>query len=89
MDEIVGVGDIPAERVGLPGILVTRVVKKTVEPDAFLTGKVVVSADRKKTTVTLESFDKDNPARLNTLGTFVVNTDRFVLRDVTLIGSAP
>jgi 3-oxoacid CoA-transferase len=33
VDEIVGVGDIPAERVGLPGILVTRVVKKTVEPD--------------------------------------------------------
>jgi len=29
----VGVGEIPAERVGLPGILVTRVVKKTVEPD--------------------------------------------------------
>jgi 3-oxoacid CoA-transferase len=33
VDEIVDVGEIPAERVGLPGILVTRVVKKTVEPD--------------------------------------------------------
>jgi 3-oxoacid CoA-transferase len=33
VDEIVEVGEIPAERVGLPGILVTRVVKKTVEPD--------------------------------------------------------
>jgi 3-oxoacid CoA-transferase len=33
VDEIVGVGEIPAERVGLPGILVARVVKKTVEPD--------------------------------------------------------
>jgi 3-oxoacid CoA-transferase len=33
VDEIVGVGEIPAERVGLPGILVHRVVKKTVEPD--------------------------------------------------------
>src|SRR5215472_11425630 len=33
VDEIVGVGDIPAERVGLPGILVSRVVQKTVEPD--------------------------------------------------------
>jgi 3-oxoacid CoA-transferase len=33
VDEIVGVGEIPAERVGLPGILVSRVVKKTVEPD--------------------------------------------------------
>src|SRR3981081_3125790 len=33
VDEIVPVGEIPAERVGLPGILVTRIVKKTVEPD--------------------------------------------------------
>jgi 3-oxoacid CoA-transferase len=33
VDEIVDVGEIPAERVGLPGILVTRVVQKTVEPD--------------------------------------------------------
>src|SRR5437588_4592117 len=34
VDEIVGVGEIPAERVGLPGILVSRIVKKTVEPDS-------------------------------------------------------
>src|SRR5918911_1516968 len=33
VDEIVDVGEIPAENIGLPGILVTRVVKKTVEPD--------------------------------------------------------
>lgn len=33
VDEIVDVGVIPAERIGLPGILVTRIVKKTVEPD--------------------------------------------------------
>jgi len=33
VDEIVEVGEIPAERVGLPGILVSRVVQKTVEPD--------------------------------------------------------
>ncbi len=33
VDEIVDVGEIPAERVGLPGILVTRIVHKTVEPD--------------------------------------------------------
>jgi len=33
VDEIVGVGDIPPEMVGLPGILVHRVVKKTIEPD--------------------------------------------------------
>jgi 3-oxoacid CoA-transferase len=33
VDEIVDVGQIDPERVGLPGILVTRVVKKTIEPD--------------------------------------------------------
>src|SRR6266536_2810987 len=33
VDEIVDVGEIPAELVGLPGILVSRVVRKTVEPD--------------------------------------------------------
>src|SRR6266849_4157418 len=33
VDEIVPVGEIPAERGGLPGILVTRVGKKTVERD--------------------------------------------------------
>lgn len=33
VDEIVDVGEIDPERVGLPGILVSRVVKKTVEPD--------------------------------------------------------
>ncbi len=33
VDEIVDIGEIPAELIGLPGILVHRVVKKTVEPD--------------------------------------------------------
>jgi 3-oxoacid CoA-transferase len=33
VDEIVDVGVIPAERIGLPGILVSRVVQKTIEPD--------------------------------------------------------
>jgi 3-oxoacid CoA-transferase len=33
VDEIVEVGEIPAERVALPGVLVSRVVRKTVEPD--------------------------------------------------------
>ena len=33
VDEIVDVGEIDPERVGLPSILVSRVVKKTVEPD--------------------------------------------------------
>jgi 3-oxoacid CoA-transferase len=34
VDEIVDVGEIPRENVGLPGIFVSRVVKATVEPDA-------------------------------------------------------
>jgi 3-oxoacid CoA-transferase len=33
VDEIVDVGAINPERVGLPGILISRVVRKTVEPD--------------------------------------------------------
>ncbi len=33
VDEIVGVGEIDPERVGLPGVLVSRVVRKTIEPD--------------------------------------------------------
>jgi 3-oxoacid CoA-transferase len=33
VDEIVDMGEIPAERVGLPSILVSRVVQKTIEPD--------------------------------------------------------
>lgn len=33
VDEIVEVGQMPNESVGLPGILVSRVVEKTVEPD--------------------------------------------------------
>src|SRR5260370_23769201 len=33
VDEVVPVGEISAEQVGLPGILVTRIVQNTVEPD--------------------------------------------------------
>jgi 3-oxoacid CoA-transferase len=33
VDEIVDVGEIDPESVGLPGIIVSRIVKKTVEPD--------------------------------------------------------
>jgi 3-oxoacid CoA-transferase len=33
VDEIVDVGVIPSENIGLPGILVHRVVQKTIEPD--------------------------------------------------------
>lgn len=53
-----------------------------VDPDAFLTGKLTLSKDRKKTTVELECFDKDAPQKLQSLGTFTIDTDRFVLRDM-------
>jgi hypothetical protein len=55
---------------------------KTVTPDAFVTGKVTLSKDRKKTIVTLEAFDRTAPADLRKLGTITLNTDRFVLRDL-------
>ncbi len=45
VDEIVEVGEIPAEHVGLPGVLVSRVVQKTVEPD---TGGLAVRRDADK-----------------------------------------
>jgi 3-oxoacid CoA-transferase len=34
VDDIVDVGVIPAERVGLPAVLTSRIVRKTVEPDS-------------------------------------------------------
>jgi hypothetical protein len=55
---------------------------RRVKADAFLTGKVTLSKDRRKTTVTLECFDKDDPATLAVLGTYELDTDRFVLRDL-------
>jgi hypothetical protein len=55
---------------------------KSVTPDAFLTGKVTLSKDRKATSLTLECFDKAEPARLRTLTTVKVGTDRAVLRDL-------
>ncbi|MFO0878727.1 MAG: hypothetical protein U0840_15405 [Gemmataceae bacterium] len=55
---------------------------KTASPDAFLTGKVSLSKDRKKTLVTLESFDRANPAELHRLGSITVDTDHFILRDL-------
>ncbi len=56
--------------------------RKQVSPDAFLTGKVTLSPDRKKTTVALECFDKDAPNSTTTLGTLDLDTDRFILRDL-------
>jgi hypothetical protein len=53
-----------------------------VAADAFVTGKVVLSKDRKKTTVTLECFDKDDPTKMYELSATTIDTDRFILRDL-------
>lgn len=50
--------------------------------DAFVTGKVTVSKDRKQTTVALEAFDRADPMKLQSLGSFALDTDRFILRDL-------
>jgi hypothetical protein len=55
---------------------------RRVMPDAFVTGKVALSKDRKKTTVTLEAFDRDAPGELRQLAKLTMDTDRFVLRDL-------
>jgi hypothetical protein len=54
---------------------------ETVKVDAFLTGKVVNTGDRKKTTVTIESFSKADPA-LKTLAEFTLDTDSSLARDL-------
>jgi len=54
---------------------------KMVKADAFITGKVTVGKDG-KTTLALECFDRANPATFQRLGTFTIDTDRFVWRDL-------
>lgn len=53
-----------------------------VTPEVFLTGKVTLSKDRRKTTVALEAFDRKDPATVRTLRTFECPTDAGVLRDL-------
>jgi hypothetical protein len=53
-----------------------------VTPEVFLTGKVTLSQDRRKTTVALEAFDRKNPAAVRNLATLSFPTDRGVLRDL-------
>jgi hypothetical protein len=50
--------------------------------DAFLTGKVQVSPDLRKTTVYVEMFDRKNPASMTLLAEFTVKTDHVILADI-------
>jgi hypothetical protein len=54
---------------------------RTAKADAFLTGKVELTKDRSKTTVTVEYFDRDEPGKLKTLARFTETTSVYVLRD--------
>lgn len=56
--------------------------KQTAVPDAFLTGKVSLSKDRKKTLIALEVFDRHNPGELRKVGALTLDTDHFILRDL-------
>jgi hypothetical protein len=57
--------------------------RERVEPDAFITGKVALSAGWRQTTLTLEYFDRRRPEVLRPLGKpITVATDRFILRDL-------
>jgi hypothetical protein len=53
-----------------------------VSADAFVTGKVSISPDYAKTTVTVEAFDKAQPEKFFNLLTFDVPTDRLLLADL-------
>ncbi len=63
--------------------------RDTVKADAFITGKVTVSKDYKKTSMEVLAFDKDNPTRLVTLASFTIPTDRNILRDLGLSFALP
>jgi hypothetical protein len=56
--------------------------RSKVKPDVFLTGKVELSKDLKKTTMTIQSFDKGDPVKFQTLAAFTIPTDRSMLRDL-------
>src|SRR5262249_35933675 len=55
--------------------------KKTVQADAFLTGLVTVSPDRKKCTVEITWFDTRDP-NIRTLRQFSLVPDRDLMRDL-------
>jgi hypothetical protein len=55
---------------------------KSAKADAFLTGKVELSKDRSKTTLTVEYFDKNEPGKSKQLAKFTETTSVTVLRDI-------
>lgn len=76
----------PAERAKLFAVRYPLAWKanRQVKPDLFLTGELVLSKDRKRSTLTVESFDSESPKNLRTVATFRVPTDRGILRDLGL-----
>jgi len=73
----------PAERKKLFGVDYPLAwdVKAKVKADAFVTGKAAMSADLKKTTVTLEAFDARSGEKLAKVAEFTMDTDRNLVRD--------
>jgi len=55
---------------------------RSVKADAFLTGKVTVSPDRKKTRLELQLFDRQQPEKLQELAAFDVPTPLSIVRDL-------
>ncbi len=55
---------------------------RKVKADAFLTGVVKLPADLEKTTVVIQAFTAKEPAKLQTVAQFTVDTDRGILRDL-------
>lgn len=54
---------------------------RKVKADAFLTGTVRLAADLARTTVVIEAFSAKDPAALDPVAEFTVDTDRSILRD--------
>ena len=81
----------PAERAKLFAVRYPLAWKadRQVKPDLFLTGRLVLAKDRKRATLTIESFDRDRPETLRTVATVHVPTDRALLRDLALPISLP
>jgi hypothetical protein len=55
---------------------------KRVSVDAFLTGVIKPSRDMKTTTVTIQAFDRKEPAKLRQVVSFTVPMDRSILTDL-------
>ena len=79
----VGAWSVPAERAKLFRLRYPLMWGESrVEPDVFLTGTLELGKNGERTTLTIESFDRDQPSKLRTVATFRVPTDRSILRDL-------